>query len=395
MIKDIKKSKIRNKGVSKSKTSKKDTTSEAFPIVAIGASAGGLEAFESFFKHVTKRGIAYVVITHLDRNHISILPDLIRKYTSIPVNTIKSGTLVEPDNVYVIPPKTNIIIKNNILKFTKQDETHYKNQPISHFLQSLALDKGENAIAVILSGSGNDGAARLCDIHEQGGLIFAQNPATAMYDSMPRAAINTGLVDYVMDAEDIFAQLKKYIDYGKVIEGRTSLELQQVLSILRSHTGHDFTHYKLNTVCRRIEKQMYGHHIQSLSEYVRLLRKDKSEIDNLLKDLLIGVTRFFRDKEAFESIKNNIFLPFLKKLQKNYHIRVWVPACSTGEEAYSIAMLLTECMEDIGKNFHIQIFATDIDLNALQSARSGIYPESIMADVSPERLKRLDRKSVV
>jgi len=374
---------------STSNSDKSSQKSNTFPVVAIGASAGGLEAFEKFFTHLSKNtGMAYVVITHLDRDHISILPELIRKYTSLSVVAIKSGMTIKRDTVYIIPPKKNITIQHGILNLVEQAEPHYKNLPVSFFFDSLAKDKGENAIAIILSGSGSDGALGLQKIKEYGGLSIAQDPLTAGFDSMPRNAINTGLVDYVMEAEAIPQQLTKFVNYGKITEGKISPELQQILVLLRVHTGHDFSNYKLNTVCRRVEKQMYGHSIETLSDYVRFLRANPYEIDNLFKDLLIGVTRFFRDADAFDVLKYKVLPLLLKDKPKNYVIRVWVPACSTGEEAYSIAIVLRECMDEMKKYFNVQIFATDIDSTALEIARGGFYPEAISVDVSTERLKR-------
>lgn len=336
--------------------------------------------------------LAYVVITHLDRDHISILPDLIKKYTPLPVVAIKENTQVRPGNIYVIPPKKNIVIKNGILNLVKQAEPHYKNFPINFFFHSLAEERGQNAIAIILSGSGSDGTLGLRDIKEYGGLTIVQDPSTASFDSMPRNAISTGLVDYIMPAEDIPLQLDKYLNYERRVEDKVSPALQQILIMLRTHTGHDFSHYKINTIGRRIEKQMHSHHIKNHTEYVRFLRTNTNELDNLFKDLLIGVTRFFRDAEAFAVLKTKLAALLMKKNPKDYGFRVWIPACSTGEEAYSIAIILSECMSEIKKYFTIQIFATDIDLSALEIARRGIYPETISVDVSPDRLKRFFTK---
>lgn len=360
----------------------------SFPIVAIGASAGGLEAFEKFFSNLPKIGMAYIIITHLDREHPSILPQLIKKYTSMPVVSIKDGTVVKLDTIYVIPTKKNVMIKHGALNLVEQDEPHYTNFPINFFFRSLAEDQGENAIAIIFSGSGADGSLGLRDIKEHSGLIIVQDPATAGFDSMPNSAIATGLVDYIMAAETIPLQLTKLIHYGRIKEGKISPELQQIFIMLRSQTGHDFSHYKLNTVCRRIEKQMFSHQIKTIAEYVRFLRVNRHELNNLFKDLLIGVTRFFRDPEAFNTLKKKVFPMVFKKKPQDYTIRVWIPACSTGEEAYSLAIILREFMDETNKYFDVQIFATDIDLNALEIARSGIYPESIAIDVSSERLKR-------
>ncbi len=331
----------------------------SFPIVGIGASAGGLEAFESFFSHLSKIGMAYVLITHLDRNHASFLPDLISKYSSLPVVLIKNNTVVKANTIYVIPIKKNVTIKNGILNLVEQNVSHYKNLPINLFFQSLAEDRKENAIAIILSGSGADGSLGLRAIKDHGGLTIAQDPTTAGFNSMPQNAISTGLIDYILSAENIPDQLIKYFNYGKIKDGKLSPELQQIFAMLRMHTQHDFSQYKLNTVLRRIEKQMHGHHIKKITEYVQFLHTNHHEIDSLFKDLLIGVTHFFRDPEAFRALKKQIVTSLLKNKPQNTSLRVWIPACSTGEEAYSLAIILYESMTEMKKHLHIQIFATD------------------------------------
>lgn len=358
-----------------------------FPIVAIGASAGGLEAIKLLFSKLPKIGMAYIIITHLDPDHHSILPDLIKKQTNLLVKVIKNNMRVEQDNVYVIPPHKNVGIENGILTLLEQTEPHYKNQPINFFFCALAEDQGENAIGIILSGSGRDGTIGLQRIKEQGGLIIAQDPLTADFNSMPTSAINTSLVDYVLKPEAIPARLIKYIRYGGIKEGKISPELQQIFTLLRSRTGHDFSHYKLNTICRRIEKQMFSSNLKTLPEYIRFLRLNPGEIDKLFKDLLIGVTRFFRDSKAFDALKQKM-LTVLKDKPTDYCVRVWVPGCSTGDEAYSIAIILRECLVKLDKHLNIQIFATDIDLNALEMARNGVYPLTIAADIKKERLSQ-------
>jgi len=367
-----------------------------FPIAAIGASAGGLKAFEQFFTHLTKTGMAYVVITHLDRDHHSMLPDLIKRYTPLSVVPIINKTVIKPDTIYVIPVRKNVLIQDGVLHLVEQEEPHYTNLPINSFFSSLAADRGENAIAIILSGSGSDGALGLQDIKNNGGLTISQEPKTADYDGMPRSAINTGLVDYVLPPEEMPLQLVRYMSYGRIKDEKLSEELQQIYALLRIHTGHDFNLYKLNTVMRRIEKQMHAHQIKKLGDYVRFLKVNTHEVDNLFKDLLIGVTSFFRDPEAFETLKNKVLIPFFKTKPQDYIFRVWVPACASGEEAYSIAMILYESSIETKKYSTIQIFATDIDVKALEVARAGVYPATIENDVSSDRLKRFftkDKKS--
>lgn len=362
-------------------------------IVAIGASAGGLRAFEKFFTHLPKIGMAYVIITHLARDHESMLPEIIKKYTSLSVQQIKDGMTVKPDTIYVTPVGKNISIQKGILYLIEQSEPHYTNLPITSFFRSLAEDKSENMIAVILSGTGSDGTAALSDIKNYGGITIAQDPSTAEYDGMPRSAINTGLVDYILPVEEIPLQLTKCVRrYGKVKEMKPSQHIQQIFALLRMHTGHDFSNYKINTVIRRVEKQMHGHQIKNLADYVVFLQINPREIDNLFRDLLIGVTRFFRDAEAFDILKIKILPMLLKNKPQNATFRVWIPACSTGEEAYSIGIILYEYMQSKNQYFNVQIFATDIDIQALEYARIGIYPATILTDISPERIEKFFTK---
>jgi two-component system CheB/CheR fusion protein len=360
-----------------------------FPVVAIGASAGGLEAFEHLFTHLPNNSsMAFVIITHLDRTHESILPELIKKYTSMPVLLISNGLRIQANTVYVIPPNKNVAILNNVLLLVKQETPHYANLPINFFFQSLAEERKEKAIAMVFSGAGSDGTLGIRAIKKEGGVVIAQSPASAAYDSMPQSAINTGLVDYVLSPEQIPEQLIKWLHYGGLKEGKISPELQQIFIMLRSHTSHDFSSYKLNTICRRIEKQMAVHHIDTLTEYVSFLRMHPREVDNLFKDLLIGVTSFFRDSEAFEALKENAIKSLLKNKSHGYCVRVWIPGCSTGEEAYSVAIAIRECMEELQQFHSVQIFGTDIDVSALETARAGIYHTIIENDVTPERLKK-------
>lgn len=366
---------------------------DSFPIIAIGASAGGLEAIENFFTHlpVGSTGMAYVIITHLDRNHVSILPDLLKKFTVLPVLAIKDRLKIKKDTIYVLPPKKNVLVNQGRFQLVEQGEPHYQNLPINYFFISLAHYNGENAVAIVLSGSGADGTLGLREIKENGGLTMVQTPLTASFDSMPQSAIKTGLVDYILDVEAMPEQLKEYFHYGQLSSGKLSPELKQIMIVLRMRTGYDFSHYKLNTICRRTEKHMQAQQISSLKEYVHFLRVNPHEIDSLFNDLLIGVTRFFRDAEAYDTLKN-MLITILKNKSQGYEVRIWVAACSTGEEAYSIAIILCECMAIIGKEFNIQIFATDIDEDALKLARSGIYPEAISTDVNATRLNRFFTK---
>ncbi len=364
-------------------------TGEALLVVAIGASAGGLDALEQFFKLIPiNNNMAFVVITHLDPEHKSIMPELIQKHTVMPVFVIKNGLPVKPNTVYVIPPNKNVSIKNNLLSLKAQDEPHYTNLPINYFFRTLALDQGENAIAVILSGFGTDGSLGLRDIKQQDGTIVVQDPQTATYDGMPRSAINTGLVDSVAPAEKLFAALNKLIKKSHRPNDNTLSEFQQIFTILRAKTGHDFSGYKTSVLHRRIDRQMQRLHLTSMSDYLRYLRLNVHEIDHLFTDLLISVTCFFRDPDAFNDLKTVVLPRLFKKKPNDYIFRIWIPGCATGEEVYSLAILFREYMDETKQYFHIQIFATDIDLFALDIARMGLYPETIAQEVSPERLNR-------
>lgn len=366
-----------------------DKKQHRLKIAALGASAGGLQAFELFFKNLRiEEDMAYVVISHLDSTHVSMLPELIASYAALPVSVITNGLRVQNKHIYVIPPNKNIVIKHGILYLLEQEKPHYSNLPINFFLQSLAEERTEDAIVVILSGAGTDGSLGLKAIKREGGLTFVQDPLTTEHDGMPKSAISTGLVDFILPPEKIPEQISKCLHFGIVKNGKASEDLQQIFLMLKARTGHDFSAYKLNTICRRIERQMNTHHTSSVGSYARFLRTHPTEIDLLFKDLLIGVTNFFRDPDAFESLKNDVLIKLFKSKPDDYCFRVWVPGCSTGEEVYSIAIILRECLEETKRYFNIQIFGTDIDLSALEIARSGIYPETIMNDVIQSRYKR-------
>jgi two-component system CheB/CheR fusion protein len=357
-------------------------------IVALGASAGGLDAFKQFFLHLEKNpNMAYVVISHLDASHTSLLPEIIKQYTKLPVFSIENGTIIQPNTIYVIPSNKNIQIKQNIL-YLIETISHFPNMPINIFFQSLAEDKKELAIGIILSGTGTDGTLGIGYIKRRQGTVFVQDPSTAKYEGMPLSAINTGIVDFILPPMQIAMELNKYQPIKLLKNIKDTESLQKIFIMLKARTGHDFSAYKLNTISRRIERQMYTHHMEKISNYASFLKKNPKEIDILFKDLLIGVTNFFRDSEAFEYLKNDIWTRIFKNKSDNYCFRAWVPGCSTGEEVYSLAIILRECLEITKRCFNIQIFGTDIDLNALEVARTGVYPESIANDISSTRLKR-------
>ncbi|MBU0680672.1 MAG: PAS domain-containing protein [Proteobacteria bacterium] len=375
---------------------------QSFPIVGIGASAGGLEAFEIFFDAMPPdSGMAFVLVTHLDPSHATILPELIQKKTQMRVQEVTDNLKVEPNQVYIIPPNREMAILNGTLQLLELTRPRGLNLPIDTFLRSLAKDQADNAVCIILSGTGTDGTLGLRAIKGEGGMTMAQDLDSAKYDGMPRSAVATGLVDYILPPALMPNQVLSYTRHTIKAPPAAAIAsedvtmgnaLQKIFILLRATTGHDFSLYKKNTICRRIERRMHVHQIDNIMDYVRYLQTSDREISTLFKELLIGVTNFFRDPEAFEILKN-IYLPeLLKNKPDDYVLRVWVPGCSSGEEAYSVAIILQECMADLGRHFNVQIFATDLDQTAIAVARAGRYPQSISADVTPARLKRFFHK---
>jgi two-component system CheB/CheR fusion protein len=364
-----------------------------FHYVGIGASAGGLEAIEDFFSHMPeKSGLAFIVIQHLSPDYKSLMVELLSKKTKIPVHRCTDGMQVKPDNIYMIPPRKNLSIFHGRLVLKEKDTVRGINLPIDIFLKSLADDQADRAIAVILSGTGSDGTRGVRAIKEQGGMVMVQDEATAKFDGMPRAAISTGVADFILPPKKMAAQLLAYIDHPYVAkkEPASSLVkdqkgLTRIFSELRERTKVDFTYYKPSTISRRIERRMTVNQINDLDEYVRYIQKYPVEIMTLYRELLIGVTSFFRDPDAMNELMENC-LPSLISNTKNREIRFWVTACSTGEEAYTIAILAKEVMERIGENRDIKIFATDLDRDAVMQAGTGVYPESIAADLTPKLL---------
>ncbi len=364
-------------------------------VVGIGASAGGLDAFEHFFTHMAPdTGLAFVLIQHLDPTHKSILTDLVARYTAMPVAEVKDGMVVEPNSVYVIPPNKDMAILNGTLYLMEPSSARGLRQPIDFFFRSLADDLKDRAIAIILSGTGSEGTLGLRAIKGEGGMVMVQDPESAKYDGMPRSAIATGLVDYVLSPEKMPERLMGYVTHApepppseeKEHADRDGNVIQKILILVRARTHHDFTNYKKNTIVRRIERRLAVHQLARKKDYLRFLQEDPQEVNTLFKELIIGVTNFFRDPDAFEILKKKVFPKIFGK--EAHQIRIWVPACATGEEAYSIGMLLQEYLAETKSEAFIQIFATDIDEAAIDKARAGIYPLSIAADVSTERLER-------
>jgi two-component system CheB/CheR fusion protein len=368
-----------------------------FPVVGIGASAGGLNALEKFFSHTPPdSGIAFVVIQHLSPSHKSLMPSLLAKYTEIPILEVADSMRVEPDRVYLNPPDRNVGIMNRVFHLLEPVRTDGINLPIDHFFSSLADDMQKQSAVIVLSGTASDGTLGIRTVKEKGGMVMVQSPESAAYDGMPRSAIDTGLADYVLPPEKLPGELIKYLHHpyikglGKAEENESEYqnEVRKIFALIRKRTEHDFSHYKPTTIRRRIERRMAVHQLKRIQEYVRYLQQTPSETEVLFKDLLIGVTSFFRDPEAFDTLRKKVIPDLLSKKPSGSAIRVWVPGCSTGEEAYSLAVIFAEAMAELKEPFSLHVFASDIDADAIESARAGTYPESIAAYVSSERLSR-------
>jgi two-component system CheB/CheR fusion protein len=372
--------------------------STSFPIVGIGASAGGLEALEEFLRKVPpKPGVAFVLVQHLDPTHKGMLVELLQRATSMPVKQAEDRLRVEPDHVYVIPPSKDMSLLHGALHLLPQVSPRGLNLPIDFFFRSLAEDQQERSIGVILSGMGSDGTLGLRAIKEKAGACFVQSLASAKFDGMPRSAIDAGLADVVADVGQLPARIIDYRRHtphlgraDRLVEDEAEGALEKVFVLLRANTGNDFSLYKQTTILRRIERRMGLHQIDDIAHYVRFLRENPREIDLLFKELLIGVTSFFRDPAAWEHLKGDVMPALLSARATGGVLRAWVPGCSTGEEAYSLAMIFKEAMEPLRpvKNLGLQIFATDLDKDAIEKARQAVYPDNIAADVSPERLRR-------
>src|ERR1017187_8708761 len=374
----------------KEKTIESSSPDNSFYVVGIGASAGGLEAIERFFGNMPwDSGMAFIVVTHLDPNHISIMPELIQKFTKMKLFQAEDGMVVEPNHVYVVPANKDLAIFHRKIQLIEPLQAHGFRLPIDFFFKSLSADLGEKAIGIILSGTASDGTAGLKAVKSELGMVMVQDPLSAKFDGMPTSAIKTGLADYILPPEEMPDQLIKYTSQkvkGVLLNKDLPDPFQKIFLLLRTHTGHDFSLYKQNTISRRVEKRMNISQLDNLPNYIRLLQENPAEIKILFKELLIGVTNFFRDPESFEKLKK-LLLDLVKSKPDNGEIRIWVPGCSTGEEAYSVAIILRECREETKKNFNVQIFATDIDNNAIEKARVGSFL-GIESDVSKKRLNR-------
>ena len=366
-------------------------------VVGLGASAGGLEALEQFFERMPPQtGLAFVVVQHLSPDFRSLMDELLARRTSLPIRRVEDGMIVERDTIYLIPAKKEMIISGGRLLLTDKDPKPALTLPIDHFFRSLAQDQGECAIAIVLSGTGSDGSRGVRAIHDAGGLVLVQSVETAKFDGMPKSAVETGVADFVLPVEDMPSALLRYIHHPQA-EGSNGLRvaglvretsMDTIFHLLRDRYGIDFTYYKPNMVTRRIERRLLLNQSLDLDDYVKRLNNEPEELNRLYKDLLIGVTRFFRDQEAFARLETEILPTAIETVGPDEDFRVWVAGCATGEEAYSLAILLTECFEAMHRPVKAKIFATDVHRASLDFASLGVYSAESLVDMSPGRLSR-------
>jgi two-component system, chemotaxis family, CheB/CheR fusion protein len=372
---------------------------ESFPIVGIGASAGGLAAFEAFFSGMpadVDPGMAFVLVQHLAPDHSSILTTLMQRYTRMEVYEVEDGMTVQINCAYIIPPNRDMAFLNGTLQLMEPVEPRGHRLPIDFLFRSLAQDQRERAIGIVLSGTGSDGTLGVRAIKGEGGMVMAQFPESCEFDGMPRSAIATGMVDYVLSPAEMPAQLIAYVTHAfgrptrlaSLSAPLTENALKKIFILLRTQTSHDFSQYKPSTICRRIERRMAVHQIDSTDAYVKYLQQTAIEVEALFRDLLIGVTSFFRDPDAFEALETLVIPKLFDGKNTGDVVRAWSTGCSTGEEAYSIAILLNEHSEKLKQAYKLQVFATDIDSRAIAVARAGVYPASSAENISPERLAR-------
>ncbi len=377
---------------------KTDTAKAEFPIVGIGASAGGLEALAAFLGNVPENsGLAFVIVQHLDPQRENLLVNLLQRVTTMKVVQVMDNLFVQPNCVYIIPPNKNMAIQHRVIHLVDYFAPHTQRLPIDYFFRSLADDQQEKGIGVILSGMGTDGTAGLRAIKEKGGTVFVQEPSSAEFDGMPRSAIETGLADAICSVESLPAEIIYYLVH-KTLSGQCDPKqadkalssFDQIMLMLRTQTGHDFSSYKKSTVQRRIERRMSIHQIARIANYVHFLRENPQELELLFKEFLIGVTSFFREPAEWELLKNQVLPSLLAERSPGDTIRVWVSGCASGEEAYSLAIAFKEVLDQLkpAQDFFMQIFATDLDRDAIDKAREGIFPLTIAEDMSSERLQQ-------
>jgi len=374
----------------------RDTGSGAFPVVGIGASAGGLAALESFFAALPENsGIAFVVITHTGPEHASLLPDILGRKAKVSVRTIEDDMPLAPDTIYIPPSNKDPVIANERFQLKKRPGSKELHMPVDRFLRYLADERGERAGCVILSGTGTDGTQGLRTIKEQAGVALAQSQQSARHAGMPTSAVETGLVDWELEPAEMPERLIEYFKHPASVAGDAALEdkketgdLRKILNFLANRTRHDFSLYKESSLVRRIQRRATVNRCQDAAEYFKILNRDPDEVWALFQDLLIGVTNFFRNPEAFDYLKQEVLPELISRSPERAALRVWVPGCATGEEAYSVAIIFSECLEEHNRGREIQIFGTDIDAKAIEKARRGTYLKNIAADVGAERLDK-------
>jgi two-component system, chemotaxis family, CheB/CheR fusion protein len=370
-------------------------STDNFAIVAIGASAGGIEAVSELLKNLSPdTGMGFVLIQHLDPHHHSMLTELLSRITKMPVSEVTSGARVNPNHLYVIPPNTSMSITDHVLKLRPRDESRGVHMPIDFFMRSLAEADGNRSVGVILSGAGTDGALGIAEIQAQGGVTFAQDEASARYNSMPRSAVASGAIDYVLPPSEIARELARIAsvhDHQPVEAQQPAFEssaLSSIYQLLRRVNGLDFTHYRQTTITRRIQRRMVVHKFEKIRDYTHYLQTHDNEVRALYQDMLINVTSFFRNPALFDLLKSIVYPTIMKHRHADAAIRVWAPGCASGEETFSLAITLLEFLGEDAAHIPMQFFGTDVSETAINKARTGIYPENISEDVSPERLKR-------
>ena len=366
-----------------------------FPVVGIGASAGGLEAFTTLLAKLPRdTGMAFVLVQHLDPTHESMLPEILARSAPMPVSQVASGMPVAPNRIFVIPPNSRMALSDGSFQIVPRPRMRGREMPIDYFFNSLAETYKSSAVGVILSGTLSDGSIGISAIKAEGGVTFAQDERTAKYVDMPRAAIASGSVDFILSPEEIARELARIARHPELASARrkemtgVAGDHSRIFQMLRSATGVDFKDYRMTTIRRRILRRMILNRVESLDQYVKFLKENRAEVQKLYEDILITVTGFFRDPESFKALKSTVFPELLKNRAADSPVRIWVPGCSTGEEVYSIAIALFECMAEMSANPPVQLFATDISERAIEKARAGIYLENALVDVSPDRMRR-------
>ncbi|MDQ6903760.1 MAG: histidine kinase, partial [Bacteroidota bacterium] len=377
------------------KNNKEILSKNLFPVVGIGASAGGLEAFKKLIKEIPKNsGIAYILVQHLHPDHSSALPEILQRESKIPVEQISDNVKVEPNHIYVIPSNKMLIATDGILKLSPRPSKDQINMPIDIFFSSLAEVHQSHAIGIVLSGNGADGTKGLKNIKDQGGVTFAENPESSAYDSMPFSAIQAGVVDFILPPGEMPEQLihlnKTFNilpsnEESPAVSNAEEESFKQILALLRTNSGVDFTYYKQSTIRRRVLRRMVIFKVDNIAQYLLALKKSKEEQDILFQDMLIPVTAFFRDPKIFKNLCTVVLPELVKNKSSANPLRIWVAGCSTGKEAYTIAMCLHEYLGDQLSTIKVQIFATDISQVSIAKARSGIYDANEMDNLSDER----------